>query len=245
MSAGVGVLRGAAAMIVAAETAYAAVTGRSETDIAERQIRLREIELAARLRASFTDMDTYLNAQGNGADRDIVSDSYRLEVEVKYGCGRSVQDLDVAIRDWRWLLGLLPRRPSRAFGRAFVTFFPTAEFGYNQQSGSNRSSPRKYFFQNCFSGTPSTTKPLAPFLPVAEVVTIPGKGNKAQFRKDWKPKSVIGLQVNGTPKYVRADVIDKPFDDLLWCIIHEEVDAAGAQALLASGFELIDGGSQT
>ena len=244
MSAGFDILRQTAEPIVAAEKAYACVPGRSIGDLAARQVRIKEIELAARLRAGFSDIDTYLNAQGRGADRDIVSDSHRLEVEVKYACGVSVQHLDVAIDDWRWFLGLVQRNPSRAYKRAFATFFPTAELGFNIQSGALVTPPSRHFFQKCFSATPSTT-PLTPFLPVAKVVEITGKEPKAQFREDWEARSVIELQVAGTPRYVRTDVVGSPFDDLIWCVLHEEVDAARAQALVASGFIRIDGGVQT
>jgi hypothetical protein len=116
--------------VIDAEAHYACSKGLAGASLEERQLRITESELAHRVRHHFADLETFLNAQGKAADRDVVSDSRSVEVEIKYFCTKVPQGGKVPLSDWRWLIGTKKRKPVRInYERLTLSFFPRGRYG--------------------------------------------------------------------------------------------------------------------
>jgi hypothetical protein len=164
------------AEILRVEAAH--VAGRPDATIEERQRRGAEVEFAHRLRARLTDLDTFLNAQGKLSERDIVSDTSRLEIEIKYFANEVPQGGDVPMSDWEWLIGRVPRVPRRDFARIWWLILPRAGYGIGSKGPGNGAQQEvgRWNFQDCLSFTPTTDDARLPFVPITEVVYPTNKG---------------------------------------------------------------------
>ena len=227
-------LRSIVGAVVEAE--YARSQGLQDIDLDGRQIRITEAELAHRLRSGFPDLDTFLNTQGSKSDPDIVSDSYRVEIEVRYLCGKTPQGGDVPLSNWKWLIGGLPHPD---YQRLIVTFFPRAREGVSMQGKGQAHVPGKWLFKECLTLTPEyDNSNFRPYFPVVEARNPTGKGRplnrKLSFRPACYSKAAIQWDEASQRRNVRADVIGRPLDCPIWALVHEVVDQATADDLIRS-----------
>lgn len=235
-------LRATARTIVEKEAEYARHFYLTATSLKARQLRLTEAELAHRVRSAFDDLDTFLNAQGKAADRDIVSDSRACEIEVKYYCGTVPQGGGIPLSDWRWLVGLERRSPVRNYERLAITFFPRGRVGVAVQGQYTPDVPGTWLFQACLSFTAINRPASCPYWPVTKSVVprsvVDGRElePKLSFDANYRPNSVICSAQEGVMRYIRADVVGSLFEFSIWALVHEVIDEQEANALRTEGY---------
>jgi hypothetical protein len=215
--------------ILAAESEHAASLPDCELEI--RQLRLTEVEFAARLRHRFSDLDTFLSAQGKKSERDMVSDAHSFELEIKYFANEVPQGGTVPLSDWDWLVGLKQRTPVRSYARYWWMILPRVGYAYGSRGPGNRASAQhgRWNFQDCLSFSPTEREErMAPFLPITEVLQSTGvRGRLLKpalgFRNEPDRVAVFTLVVTGTETHVRADLLGNPGKDAVWGMFYSVI----------------------
>lgn len=237
------IMRARCKSVVEEEARFALTAALDDAAIEQRQLRLREAEFASRLRGAVDDLETFLNAQGRLSERDIVSDSARSELEVKYFCSASPQGAQVALSDFRWLVGEEDRTPHRPYSRLWACFFPRACSAHGVQNRAPQPIPSSYWrFQDCLSFSATTLSDVRPFWPVVALVKPSGGQVKHRlaFRTDWTPRSILHQSLAGRVVFVRCDVFGDPFHDPVWSIFYEPILDVQLAALVAAGYVVLD-----
>ncbi|WP_156338371.1 hypothetical protein [Chondromyces crocatus] len=214
------------------------MAGKSDSEIEARQSRISESEFAHRLRARFIDLDTFLNAQGKSSERDIVSDTFRLEIEIQYLADRSSQGEDVPMGDWQWLIGSNPRLPARDFVRLWWLILPRVGYGFGS-TGAGKGAAKetgRWNVQDCLSFTPRSDTVHLPYIPIVEAVWPRGRRNDVpspalKFCRSPMRETILETELNGNLVLVRADVLGDPYNDSVWGMFYAPVTEDEANAL--------------